>query len=132
MHNEFSSDLFLVLETIGAKLRILSPNGSIEAFSPKEYLLLGMRHKLILDVVFPQLDDDKYVYRSYKIMPRAQNAHAFVNAAFLFHLQSFGKKKAVVSCRICYGGIHPRFIHAEATEDFLTGKLSHYKDRKTR
>lgn len=54
-------------------------------------------------------------------MPRAQNAHAMVNAAFLFELATNGTRKTVKSCRICYGGISPQFIHAEKTEQLLTG-----------
>lgn len=56
-------------------------------------------------------------------MPRAQNAHAYVNAGFLFQ---FNSSKSVVSCRICYGGIHPNFTHATATEKLLTGSSDLY------
>lgn len=51
-------------------------------------------------------------------MPRAQNAHAFVNAGFLVRLV----QNKVVSSRICFGGINPKFIHATATENFLVNK----------
>lgn len=54
-------------------------------------------------------------------MPRAQNAHAMVNAAFLFEFESSDAKKSVKSCQICYGGINPSFIHAEMTEKLLNG-----------
>lgn len=55
------------------------------------------------------------------LRPRAQNAHALVNAAFLFEFETSGIKKSVKSCRICYGGINPQFVHAEETEKILTG-----------
>lgn len=61
-------------------------------------------------------------------MPRAQNAHAMVNAAFLFEYQMNDSKMSVKSCRICYGGINPKFIHAEATEKLLTGIDDFYTD----
>lgn len=86
-----------------------------------EYLSLDMRQKVILNVVLPRLDSKKFEFRSYKIMPRAQNAHALVNAAFLFEFETTDMKKSVKSCRICYGGINPKFIHAEATERILAG-----------
>lgn len=54
-------------------------------------------------------------------MPRAQNAHAMINAGFLFEFDTSGGKYTVKSCNICYGGINPNFIHAEATEILLTG-----------
>lgn len=51
-------------------------------------------------------------------MPRAQNAHAYVNAAFLFKFNG----EIVDSARICFGGINPAFIHATNTEKSLQGK----------
>lgn len=55
------------------------------------------------------------------LRPRAQNAHAMVNAGFLFEFETASVKRSVKSCRICYGGINPSFIHAEMTEELLTG-----------
>lgn len=51
-------------------------------------------------------------------MPRAQNAHAYVNASFLFKFNG----DIVESARICFGGIDPAFIHATSTEKSLQGK----------
>ncbi len=51
-------------------------------------------------------------------MPRAQNAHAYVNAAILFKFNG----DIVESARICFGGIDPTFIHASKTEKSLEGK----------
>lgn len=56
-----------------------------------------------------------------QIMPRAQNAHAYVNAAFLIKLNG-GK---VDTARICYGGIAPDFYHATKTESNLLNKKLH-------
>lgn len=51
-------------------------------------------------------------------MPRAQNAHAYVNAGFLFKIE----EGIVSSARICFGGITPEFVHAKNTEQLLIGK----------
>lgn len=51
-------------------------------------------------------------------MPRAQNAHAYVNAGFLVKFD----KSIIQSARLCFGGINPEFVHASETEKFLTGK----------
>lgn len=120
VHNEFPSDIFLLLETVGAQLTIASGDGSTISISPKEYLATDMEQKVILSVAFPKLPANRFVFRSYKIMPRAQNAHAMVNAAFLFEFAD-STRKSVKSCRICYGGINPKFVHAEKTEQLLNG-----------
>lgn len=92
-------------------------DGLVRSYTPSEYLSLDMRQKVILNIAFPRLGPARFTFRSYKIMPRAQNAHALVNAAFLFEFED----KTIKSCRICYGGINPKFIHAEATEKLLIG-----------
>lgn len=51
-------------------------------------------------------------------MPRAQNAHAYVNAAFLLKLSQLKVEEA----NICFGGISPSFSRAIETENLLVGK----------
>lgn len=119
----------MLLETIGAKLNIVSTDGLISSYTPVEYLALDMHQKVILNVVFPQLESDRFEFRSYKIMVRAQNAHAIVNAGFLFEFEKNGVKHSVQSCRICYGGINSKFVHAEATETLLTGVNDFYTNQ---
>lgn len=41
-----------------------------------------------------------------------------MNAGFLFQIVD----NKVTTCRICYGGINPRFVHASATEKLLINK----------
>lgn len=89
------------------------------------FLQLDMKHKVILNIVLPKLPPNEFVFRSYKIMPRAQNAHAMINAGFLFE---FDNRMSVKSCRICYGGINREFIHAEATEHLLMGVENFYSN----
>lgn len=50
-------------------------------------------------------------------MPRAQNAHAYVNAAFLIEWRN----NKVTSANICFGGINPEFTHARQTEEKIIG-----------
>ena len=52
-------------------------------------------------------------------MPRAQNAHAIVNAGFLFKLDT---AKAIKSANIVYSNISPTFMRAGQTEKLLVGQ----------
>ncbi|KAL3274968.1 hypothetical protein HHI36_019743 [Cryptolaemus montrouzieri] len=83
-----------------------------------EFLNFDMKKKVIKSIQLPSLSKE-YKYESYKIMPRAQNAHALVNAGFLYKLDS---KNTVLSASIVFGDINPEFIHASKTEQFLIGK----------
>jgi xanthine dehydrogenase/oxidase len=118
-HREFPSDIFLMSEGVGAILTIAESESSTFQKTPQEFLELDMNKKLLLKITYPQLDPSKYICKSYKILPRAQNAHAIVNATFLVQFNETGQ---VVSARICFGGINPHFVHALKTEQFLVGK----------
>ncbi|XP_070499175.1 uncharacterized protein [Chironomus tepperi] len=124
-HHEFPSDIFLLFETLGAVLTIATASswsfslfGNTTDLSAKNFISTNMQKKLLTKITLPAYDSKKFVFGSYKIMPRAQNAHAYVNAAFLMEITD----KKVVSAKICFGGINPNFIHAEKTETFLTGE----------
>ncbi|XP_060520176.1 xanthine dehydrogenase-like [Cylas formicarius] len=119
LHNEFPSDIFLTLETVNATLVILDAEENEIRATPAEFLNLDMNKKIIREIVLVGYDES-YYYQSYKIMPRAQNAHAQVNAGFLFRLNG---QYVVQSARIVFGAINPQFIHASATERFLQGQV---------
>lgn len=53
-------------------------------------------------------------------MPRSQNAHAVVNAGFLFKFKT--NSKLLEEATIVYGSISPKFVHAAKTEAILAGK----------
>lgn len=54
-------------------------------------------------------------------MPRSQNAHASVNAAFLYKLDSH-RPGVVLSARVVFGGLSAHFTHAPRTEHMLVGR----------
>ncbi|XP_055607410.1 uncharacterized protein LOC129755104 [Uranotaenia lowii] len=119
-HHEFPSDNYLLLEAIGATLTIVESGGKTSSVAPKDYVMMDMTKKLIKNVILPALDPASFLFKSFKIMPRAQNAHAYVNGAFLVKMNA--AMNSVESARICFGGINPNFTHAEATEKLLVGK----------
>uniref|UniRef100_A0A182QKS2 FAD-binding PCMH-type domain-containing protein n=1 Tax=Anopheles farauti TaxID=69004 RepID=A0A182QKS2_9DIPT len=117
-HREFPSDVYLLLEGVGARLTIATSATSTKVVTVEEYLSMNMNKRIILNVLLYPLDPTEYALRTYKVMPRAQNAHAYVNATFLFQFQ----QSQVRTASICYGGITPGFTHAVQLESFLPGK----------
>lgn len=117
-YKEFPSDIFLILESVDAYVTIATSAQERIEITLNEFLKVDMKHKIILAITLPPLDPKKFAFRSYKIMQRAQNTHAYVNAGFLLK----SSKGLVNSIRICFGGISPDFVHAEKTEKYLRGK----------
>ncbi|CAG5043546.1 unnamed protein product [Parnassius apollo] len=117
-HHEFPSDIFVLLTTVQGVVTIVNSNLEKTEVNMEDFLKLDLRNKLILDVKLPPLSSSNII-RTYKIMPRAQNAHAIVNAGFLLHLNS--SKKVTSSC-IVFGNIGPDFIRAKETEKLLLGQ----------
>lgn len=64
-----------------------------------------MNKKVIKRIILPAMDNARIKIKTYKVMPRAQNCHAIVNAGFLLTLNDLG---AIVSATVCFGGIHPK------------------------
>ncbi|XP_053686622.1 xanthine dehydrogenase/oxidase-like [Sabethes cyaneus] len=94
--------------------------GKTITVTPEAFTNMDMNKRIILNVILPQLDPVTYKFRTFKIMPRAQNAHAYVNGAFLFKFSS--NKTTVDSAAICFGGINPELTHATQAEKYITGK----------
>ena len=67
-HQYFPSDLFLMLETIGANIVVASAtkNGKEYQYSPVEWLTTSMERKVITKIVLPALNQS-HVFKSYKI-----------------------------------------------------------------
>ncbi|KAJ9576510.1 hypothetical protein L9F63_025593, partial [Diploptera punctata] len=120
-HNEFPSDMFLMLETVGATINIAEEGNKIVKMSLLSFLDLDLKHKVIHSINLPELDSSYHV-RTFKIMPRAQNAHAYVNAGFLFKLKINENGKVLTKPTIVFGGINPEFVHASNTESYINGK----------
>lgn len=87
---------------------------------PSDFINISMRRKVIGKILFPALDPSKHAFKSYKIMPRAQNSYSYLNAAFLLKFND--ERNQVESAKVCYGGVDEFFVHAEKTEKFLKGK----------
>ncbi|XP_047998050.1 indole-3-acetaldehyde oxidase-like [Leguminivora glycinivorella] len=119
VNTDFQSDLFLLFETVGAIITIAEGAHKTKAVSLPAFLKLSMKRKIILNIMLPPLSKWCSV-KTYKIMPRSQNAHAVVNAGFLFKFKH--DSTIIEKCTLVFGSISPSFIHAEKTESALVGK----------
>ncbi|ALC47090.1 CG18522, partial [Drosophila busckii] len=117
-HPEFPSDVYIVMEALNAKVIVQESASKQEAISLDSYLKLNMQGKLIRGFILPAYSKEEFIFDSYKIMPRAQNAHAYVNAGFLVEMDANSQVK---SARVCFGGIRPDFVHASSIEKLLIG-----------
>lgn len=125
-HNEFISDIFLVLATIGATITITDTTGNHQTVSPRDFLTVDMDKKVITLITMPWIAPDRYRLKFYKVSDRAQNATIYMNAGFLLEMnQGSG---FVISSTIVYGGVNPNFVRAKSVEKCINGKdLFHNK-----
>nr|XP_034832960.1 xanthine dehydrogenase/oxidase-like [Maniola hyperantus] len=118
-HQEFPSDIFLLLETIGARLTIISLAGTKTIVTMGDFLAEDMKRKVILNVLMPPFcKQNKLV--TYKIAARSRNAHAIVNAGFFYKINGDNR---VLDCRIVFGDLSPNFNRATQTEKYLIGRI---------
>ncbi|XP_046679837.1 probable aldehyde oxidase 4 isoform X1 [Homalodisca vitripennis] len=109
-HKEFPSDLFLILETVGAQIVVEDVSHKETILSPSDFVNFDMTKKLMTKIIMPQIDSEQYVCKTFKIMPRSQNAHAYVNAGFLFKVDKKDNFKVLEKPNIVFGGITPEFV----------------------
>ncbi|KAL0828977.1 hypothetical protein ABMA28_003866 [Loxostege sticticalis] len=118
-NNDFQSDIFLLFETVGAMVTIADAPQKVKEISLTEFLETDMKGKIIVNILLPPLSNC-CLFKSYKIMPRSQNAHAIVNVGFLFKFKQ--KSNILEKASLVFGSIAPKFIHASKTEAVLDGK----------
>ncbi|XP_050550158.1 uncharacterized protein LOC118267673 [Spodoptera frugiperda] len=118
-NNDFQSDLFLLFETVGAMITIAESLTKEVSMKLPDFLKTSLDSKIIKNIMLPPLSQCCAV-KTYKIMPRAQNAHAVVNAGFMFKFKQ--NSNIIEKASIVYGSISPTFIHATKTEEVLVDK----------
>lgn len=108
-HREFISDVFTLFESIGATVKVGSSPTLWRQYTLLEFLQLDMYGKVIISIHLPTYSGT-YSYRTFKIGKRYQNTIAYVNAAFLFHVD---QQNFMVMGRpsIVMGGINPTFVN---------------------
>ncbi|KAH8358794.1 hypothetical protein KR093_002517 [Drosophila rubida] len=120
-HPEFPSDVFITFESLNAQVLVHDNAHTQRVMTLLEYLHDRTPKLVIGAFILRSYPKEKFLFNSYKILPRAQNVHAYVNAGFLIEWQN-SQRRIVGSARICFGNIHPGFVHAQTVEQFLVGR----------
>uniref|UniRef100_K1Q8Q7 Xanthine dehydrogenase n=1 Tax=Magallana gigas TaxID=29159 RepID=K1Q8Q7_MAGGI len=109
-HPEFQSDIYTMLETVGAQLEI-AVNGESKIIPISQFLSLDMTDNIIIAMILNSIPDSHHV-RIYKVNKRNQSAHSDVNAGLNFNIdvdQNFLVKSKPT---IVFGGISKTFVSA--------------------
>jgi xanthine dehydrogenase/oxidase len=79
-HLDFPSDVFICLETIDAIIKLVGPDKSTPPLnvSPLDLMTTPMAGKIIYSLNLSAFDDANTIIKTFKIMPRSQNSHAYV------------------------------------------------------
>ncbi|XP_002000301.2 aldehyde oxidase 4 isoform X1 [Drosophila mojavensis] len=120
-HPEFPSDVFITLEALDAHVLVHDNASSQRIMTLLSYLQDTTPKLVIGGFILRPYPKSKYLFNSYKILPRAQNVHAYVNSGFLIEWQNV-QHRIVASARLCFGNIRPDFVHAEHAEQLLVGR----------
>ena len=150
-HNDFPSDVYICLATVGAMLEIVDHTGASEQISVEDFVTTDMNRKFIKTIHLsmakwlpPKINvgfnrvmkyPGKFIANgghrtgtvktfciTFKIMPRSSNAHAYVNAGFVAHVDPENNFLISGKPTVVYGGISQAFTHATKTESFLINK----------
>ena len=70
-HDNFPSDIYVMMAAAGAKVTIATSAQEYTSYCLHEFLQVAMDTKLIVAMEIPFLRKGE-VYQSYKVMPRAQ------------------------------------------------------------
>ncbi|XP_050344173.1 uncharacterized protein LOC126769429 isoform X2 [Nymphalis io] len=117
-HPYFPSDVFVLFETVNATVTLEDVHLKTTEINLPKFLKTKLNDQIILNVKLPPLSNN-HLIRTYKIMARAQNTHAIVNAGFNFHVD---KNQKILSSNIVYGSISPTYNHARNVENVLKGR----------
>ena len=150
-HNDFPSDIYLSMATVGATLEIVDHTGASEQVSVEDFITTDMNRKFIktihlsmakwlpltVNIGFNRVmkypeeffanggqrsSTSRTFCRTFKIMPRSSNAHAYINAGFVALVDPENNFLISEKPTVVFGGISPTFTHAVNTENFLMNK----------
>nr|CAD7596424.1 unnamed protein product [Timema genevievae] len=112
-HREFDSDIFLLLETVGASLIIKADKGSDVTMSPAEFLDYDMNKKVLYQIVVPPYDNT-YVFKTYKI-------HASQSENYLKGKSVFTQETLTGVMNLLEQELQPDYILPDASPQYRKG-----------
>jgi len=152
-HNDFPSDVYISMATVGAMLEIVDHSGASTMVPVVQFVTTDMNRKFIKSIQFSatkhlkskapfalnigargrmimpphhmpnnnrnKTKASKTFIRTFKIMPRSSNAHAYVNAGFMAEVDEANNFQLIGKPTLVFGGISATFTHATQTENFL-------------
>ena len=123
-HHNFPSDIFSMLEALGAKITIASHSsgGKIQTseYSLAEWLDVDMKRKVILHISLPPKGTN-CKFQFFKVSPRSSFAVAHVNGAFCAEFDK-QDQKTIKRASFVFGGVSGNFVHPSNTEAYIVGK----------
>ena len=122
-YQDFPSDVFISFSSVNAMITLIGPTKSTPPVQVNldDFLKTDLTGKMIYSVSFKPFDKTQTFLKTFKIMPRYRNAHAYVNCGFNLNINPVTYKVQTMPI-IVYGGIDASFIHAKQTENYLNGK----------
>ncbi|KAH8327480.1 hypothetical protein KR074_004615 [Drosophila pseudoananassae] len=120
-HPEFPSDVFITFEALDVKVLVYDKPSNQKVMGLLSYLNDTSAKLVLAAFILKSHPQDNYLFSSYKILARAQNVHAYVNAGFLIEWQDI-QRSIVRSARICFGNIRPDYVHDDGLEQLLPGR----------
>ena len=99
-HNEFQSDVFLLFETLQAKLTILETGGVSKVIGLIEFLRTDMTKKLITQLTLPAYAKDEFVFDSYKV--KIKKIHFISTTRSQYFLDNTTCSKCPCHCKRCF------------------------------
>ncbi|XP_012938611.1 xanthine dehydrogenase/oxidase [Aplysia californica] len=121
-HHDFPSDVFTMLETIGAQVTVADGNGVSTQYSLTQFLQVDMKGKVIVSLRLPRYQTNDVIVRTYRTSPRLQLCASYIVSGFNFRVNSADNFRIIGKPTIVILGISGSLVHAVQTEGYLTGK----------
>mgnify|MGYP003353613264 CR=1 FL=1 len=87
----------------------MGSDGNLQVVSLPEFLQTNMKGKIIYSITLPPLSED-YAIKTFKIMPRSCNAHAYINAGFCAKIERGDGVRFIGKPSLIFGGLRSTLV----------------------